>query len=33
MCCAPSVEVLAVFDVKVTECGTPLGWVTIQPSG
>ena len=30
--CAPSVESLAIFDVKQTECGTLLGWVTVQPS-
>ena len=30
--CAPSVEVPAIFDVKQIECGTPLGWVTVQSS-
>ena len=30
--CAPSVESLTIFDVKQTECGTLLGWVTVQPS-
>ena len=30
--CAPSVESLAIFDVKQTECETLLGWVTVQPS-
>ena len=30
--CVPSVEDLAIFDVKQAECGTPLGWVTVQSS-
>ena len=29
---ALSVVVPAIFDVKQTECGTPLEWVTVQPS-